>query len=310
MKYPLKSLLTAAASLLLPLCAMAQSPVAEEPDTVSVIPNAQSVTIITTGNQTTVSTLATSPEGNTSEYSYTVNVEENALEQGWNLDLPFTGNTRMGVSEEERSAYRSSHPQGPRTSTTVMRGLYYGGFRCYDSHSSPDFAPGEEVGFLSIIGQKWRIGRSRTSFHVGLGVGRRRYRAAKEYLLFNSKGVLSQESSQGMVNITSAHLDILTFHLPLTFTCNLGRWFAISAGGVVNFNTYGRITDTWTQADTHYKATIKSIRQRFITPDLIANITLPLSDFGIYVRWSPVSPFSADHGPVFRTWSMGASFNF
>lgn len=307
MQPTLKSLLIAAAATVAPFGAAAQSPT-EAPDTVKVLSNVETLTVITNGNTTAITVRLASPENEVNEYNYNVSVEQPDGDGGWNLNLPIIGDTRLHSSPQEREAYRKAYPHGPATTTTAMSGLYWGWHFGYGGGSN-QLDNGMEVGFLSVLGQQWRLGRHGTSFHIGVGVGASRYHARAGRMLYNANDRLSQESVDGIFDMKKAKLEVFTFHVPLTLTQKIAGDFALSAGAVINFNTYGRVTDEWKAGHYTNKATMLSVRQRLLTADLIANLGFTDS-FGIYARWSPVSIFTDAHGPVFRSWSLGASFNF
>ncbi len=291
----MKHLLIAITILACNIAATAQT---ERPDTIKVIENAQQLQVSTSGNHTTISAITIDQDGNPLEYQYSLEVERDTNEENadaWHFNFPFKSN-------------RDNCLTGSKVlrKITGLKGLYFGWN--FNYHDKGNIKNSFEAGIFEAIGVSWQRGTNGPSFDIGLGFGTRRYLGGNG-TIFTRQGktlmLIPDEKPDG-TKLTNAYMEIWTFHIPFTYTQPIGRKVDLTAGVLVNFNTYAKAWNKWEHGEETISETIKGFDQRLLTADIFGSISIR-NIVGIYARWSPVPVFVTDKGPSLRSWSIGAT---
>lgn len=162
---------------------------------------------------------------------------------------------------------------------------------------------GFEVGVLSIFRLNQRLWRHGPSLSVGFGMGYQRLRAPK-HLFDSENGIIYPVEGSKEMKVARSHFNTMHLHVPVLISYQFYRWINVSAGAVIDFNTYTAAHTKYKIGNTETRRHITGLHQRLMTvqPTLI----IGFSDIaGIYVRYSPMSYFRKGYGPDFSTISGG-----
>ena len=150
-----------------------------------------------------------------------------------------------------------------------------------------DFAPFRSWEFdLTFAQYDYTPNHKQTTFSAGMGIGFRFYTLMADL---------------------KARISTLNFNIPLLVKQRFSDKFAISAGAMVNWNFYNRIRNSYEIGDEEFDISTKNIGIRPITVDVLGIMHFP-SDFGVYVKYSPMSSFKKDRGPEFKALTIGLYF--
>lgn len=190
---------------------------------------------------------------------------------------------------------------------TGLKDIYWGWNFNYDEKNGIKNC--FEVGVGEVVGLTYAPFAEGPTFNVGLGFGMRRY-LVQDGLAFNrfDNCLFIEKVDEGM-SIDKSRLDSWTFHLPVMVTQKIYKHLAVSAGAWLNFNTYVKGETQYYWNDVRYKEQYKGFNQRFFTVDIVAAIGIK-NGISFYGRWSPMTLFSSNRGPSFRSASMGVMLNF
>lgn len=291
------TILTAIAlSLSAPLAAMADTPRAEG-DTVKVINDPGTVTITRSAGVTTVTV---APTGIRPAYTYETTAGQPAPSDSaiaiadagddWEDSLPFIKDMRR------RRVWEFSGGD-----------MVYGGIVWPDgtgAKTSWELAVGR---LLQMRFSPWRNG---PSFILGAGIGYRKISVGHGYILDKINGaVLTLPVAEG-VDKYSSSLSEINFHIPFSISQPLTRNNALcfTAGVDLVFNTYTEGSSTYFIDNSRFSEKYKGLDQRIFRPEIWGEITC--YGVGLYLRYCPVSMFTAAKGPEFKTISAGLVINF
>lgn len=286
-------------------CASAQT---QPADTVKIVTNADMVTVTQQGGNTKVHIITNDNTGTVNVYEYaasetTTSIPANLDSDKLVMELPFTKiRTRT-----EAAGTTSSKPAWHKRIITVVKDIYWGWTFNYDGKAGIENS--FEVGVAQLIAIEWQPWQRGPRFNVGAGFGMRRYLAGKGCIFAKEGDRLLSRPVDEDSHLDHSRWDVCTFHIPFRITQNIYKHFGISAGAIVNFNTYGKVSSRWEQDGVRYTETIKGLQQRLLTVDLIGIIGLT-EWIGAYVRWSPMNVMRHYYGPEFKSWSIGAIVNF
>ena len=73
---------------------------------------------------------------------------------------------------------------------------------------------------------------------------------------------------------------------------------------MVNWNFYNRIRNSYEIGDEEFDISTKNIGIRPVTVDVLGVLHFA-DDFGVYVKYSPMSAFKKDRGPEFKALTIG-----
>ncbi len=144
-----------------------------------------------------------------------------------------------------------------------------------------------------------------TTFSAGMGIGFRFYTlSGHDNMLFKDNGVIKVAKREGEMADLKARISTLNFNIPLLVKQRFSDKFAISAGAMVNWNFYNRIRNSYEIGDEEFDISTKNIGIRPITVDVLGVLHFA-DDFGVYVKYSPMSAFKKDRGPEFKALTIG-----
>ena len=143
-----------------------------------------------------------------------------------------------------------------------------------------DFAPFRSWEFdLTFAQYDYTPNHKETTFSAGMGIGYRFYTlSGHDNMLFKDNGVIKVAKRDGEMADLKARISTLNFNIPLLVKQRFSDKFAISAVGI-----------------------------RPITVDVLGIMHFP-GDFGVYVKYSPMSSFKKDRGPEFKALTIGLYF--
>ena len=288
--------------------ATAMSAQSEPTKTLKIVNYTDRVTVTQTGSDTKVQIIHNNDSGSFSVYEYAVSETPQATPAKFDSDrlimeLPFTKNRPQSQTDSTSTTL----PAWNKRVITGLKNAYWGW--TFNYHGKAGIENSFEVGVAEVIAielQPWRNG---PKFDIGAGFGMRRYIAGKD-MIFNKVGdkLIAMPVDEDS-HLDHSRWDVYTFHVPLMITQNLYKSFGISAGAIVNFNTYGEVSSQWEKDGVRFKETIKGLQQRLLTVDIIGIIGFT-GWIGAYVRWSPMNVMQPYYGPNFKSWSIGATVNF
>ncbi len=260
-------------------------------DTITVIENAANITVKTTQNSETAIVVKDS-DGQTT-YSYLFSSDQTGkTDDNWNLSLPFLRDKKKNAAVYDLSVCINPYVGGSVVSDNPS-GL----------HGSVD------VGLSDLFRARYIPTGRGFSISIGLGMGYRQYTlgGGNRFESIDRRLNISPRD-ENMENVRN-RLGIMTFNIPVMLTQRIGKHFAISAGGRVNFNTYAKASFSCDIDGLHFKETYKGLHQRLMTVDAVGKIGFP-DAVVIYVSYSPMKPFENGYGPQFKTLSFGLTIGF
>ncbi len=104
----------------------------------------------------------------------------------------------------------------------------------------------------------------------------------------------------------SSDIHTTSFSIPLLAKYSFNKNFAISLGGQLNWNYYGRIKNSYENGDDNFNVFTKKIGQRPLTVDLLGIVHL--WKLGVYCKYSPMSVLKKDRGTEFKSLAIGVYF--
>ena len=160
----------------------------------------------------------------------------------------------------------------------------------------------------TILQYDYRPKNSKMTLSAGLGFDWRKYPLSGHHTLFFKDGADVVNVGPSTAGMDDLHSDIHTTSLsmPLLAKYSFSKNFAISLGGQLNWNYYGRIKNSWENGDIDYHEYTKKIGQRPITVDVLGIVHL--WSVGIYCKYCPMSVLKKDRGTEFKSVALGVYF--
>ncbi|MCM1520786.1 MAG: hypothetical protein NC098_08380 [Lachnoclostridium sp.] len=280
-------------SLAITAVAMNVSAATESADTVKVIGSASNITVTSSPDGTKLT--IKNPDGS-EDYTYTYTVKTS----------PVT--TPDSTAIDFRLPFESKKDIRPRRWSFTTMGIYCGGSMSHDAVKG--VGNGWELGIASLFGVRYSPTRSGFSINTGLGFGYRKM-SINDGMQLDSEGrgrlvlVPSAENQQK----TSSRIEMFTLHIPVMLRQTTWTGGAITAGALLNLNTYAVGFTRYMIDNRQITHTFKHLHQQMFTVDLIAAVTL-VEDLGVYLRWSPSNPFKSSYGPTYGCLSIGGCISF
>lgn len=267
-------------------------------DTVAVIERPILVTVTTT-NGATVLTVKGKEGNDNYTYSYQTGADNTD-----SLDIDFVEPTIEDFSlpfmrkkdTEQKNRYRSFK-------YTWFNNVYAGSqITTHDQVVTGSF----EIGVLNIFRLNQRLWRHGPVLSVGFGMGYQRLRAPK-HLFDSENGIIYPVEGSKEMKVARSHFNTMHLHVPVLISYQFYRWINVSAGAVIDFNTYTAAHTKYKIGNTETRRHITGLHQRLMTvqPTIIAGFA---DIIGIYARYSPMSYFRKGYGPDFSTISIGINF--
>lgn len=278
-----------------------------ENDTVKVIPNVNSVSVIKEGNNTIIKAMIPTDDntGSFDQYTYKVSIDNNTHDEAVDADdimlkLPFIKSKSTEPTRQKNGKWKTQRY------ITGMKYVYWGwNFNYADKAGIKNCF---ELSAADFIGLDWRTSR-KTTLGVGIGFGYNRV-TTNDHMLFVKNGdVLGVAVAPEDAEVDYARWDMLRFQVPLMYSQKLSGNFGFALASIINFNTYSTATNRYKTGRTRYTETIKGINQRLLTVDLMATVGF-VGSMGAYIKWSPMTAMQQKYGPSFRNFSIGVNFNF
>lgn len=224
------------------------------------------------------------------EYSPNTVVTSQQENSDWNFAFPFTG--------KNQNKHRAK-------CEVFTGGLGFGFNDAVDAPADMNVAMGSsiEVFWSHIIGLRYIPWKQGPQFSLGFGIDWRNYRMTGVNR-FNvvDNNVVIEKYPEG-AEIDNSRIKIFSLGVPVMIKQNLGAGFSISAGAVINFNTYGSVKTKYTLDGTKCEDFSKNIHKNPVTCDIMA--VLSCKAIGAYFKYSPTSVLNTDYAPKFKSLSAG-----
>ena len=183
-----------------------------------------------------------------------------------------------------------------------------------------DFWSSGEIGFAPAA-YRWYTRSGKQNVSVSFGFNWRNYRmTGHNRFVKDGSGYLTVEPYPAAVASSAefSRIKVFSLYLPLRYTVNLSDDWALSAGAILNFNTYASVETHYkevtnfptldTKVTSRVQESIKKLHQRPVTVDFLAQLNW--RGVGLYVKYSPCQVINPDWGPDFSSLSTGVSLGF
>lgn len=166
-----------------------------------------------------------------------------------------------------------------------------------------------ELSWLDMIYYQTKLRNSHHSFSVGFGLSWR------SFSLLNSQAFAIEDNKvtfgdyQGSATLKRSRLKVFSLSVPVLWNWEFCKKHNLKLGPIVNFNTHASLKTTTKSGDSEWDISTNDIAKRPVTVDLYGAIEL-YGDFGVYVRYSPMSIFKTERAPEMRPLSFGIVFGF
>lgn len=169
-----------------------------------------------------------------------------------------------------------------------------------------DFAPFRSWEFdLTFVQYDFTPRNTKTTLSAGFGFGFRFYTlSGHDNMLYKDNGVVKVTKRAGEMSNLKARINTLNFNVPLLVQQRFSKNFAVSLGAMVNWNFWNRINNDYEIGDQEYDISTKNIGFRPVTVDVLGVLHFA-DDFGVYVKYSPMSAFKKNRGPEFKALTIG-----
>ncbi len=203
----------------------------------------------------------------------------------------------------------------------ILGRLYIGGTINTDGPIDVAFWRSFDVGMQNLIGVEYTPWRMGPRFSIGAGWGYRRVSTHKDttkMLYLKEDGEITLEPSIANTNSQISRIDIFHLDIPVMITQPFSKHWAISAGAIVNFNTYVTAMSKYKvlgdnefglESGHKVEESYKHLHQRPVTVEFNAAIGY-LDGMALYVKYSPMPVFKDGKGPKFKTLSFGVMLPF
>lgn len=278
------------------LCVNAQQVVVN--DTVVSVDDAKKVVVTEKNGSVRVEIKGT---GEDKDYVYSYKTEEKSenrlrISQDWELRLPFTKTDTARVKTHKYSKW-----------ALVSGGIYVGFNKAVGDNPDLGVKMGSsvELAWDRVVGLQYRPFRKGPRFTVGIGVGWKNYRITDSYNHFSKQdGNVVLAKYDGQVVPKYSRLKVFSLRVPVMVRQKLGDDFAVSAGAVMNINTYSSLKSCYILEDgTKMEASVSGTPVRTVTCDLMG--ALSWESLGVFVKYTPMSVFKPGRGPEFKSISVG-----
>lgn len=159
----------------------------------------------------------------------------------------------------------------------------------------------------TIIQYDYTPKNSKVTLSAGLGFNWHKYE------LYGHKDMFYKDGDVVKVGPAAPNMDDLwsdihttSLSMPLLAKYSFSKNFAISLGGQLNWNYYGRLRTSYEHNDSDTDIYTKKIGQRPFSVDILGIIHL--WDLGVYCKYSPMSVLKKDRGPEFQSVTIGLRF--
>lgn len=228
------------------------------------------------------------------------------------FDLPLTNENGM---EAATPIINDEDPEGPASGVVISDG---GDDDCLTMHvnvgvdiptntGNIDFAPFRswEIGW-TLLQYDYNLSGTNSTLSAGLGVDWRNYTLSGHENMFTKVGDVVGVYPETTKDDLVSRVSTFAISVPLLYQYRFNKSFALSVGGVVNFNVLGKIHNYYDLGDDEYDITTKKIGHNPVTVDLMGIVHL--AGIGIYCKYSPMKVFKTDRGPEFKSLSVGLYF--
>lgn len=142
---------------------------------------------------------------------------------------------------------------------------------------------------------------------LGFGVDWKYYRMSKSsYWAKDAQGMMYMEDAPLTVSDKRTSMEVVSLQVPVFYRHYFGNTegWAITLGGIVNFNTSAHTTQKFTQGDYETEIELNAIGQRPVTIDVMGAVTIP-GFATVYCKYCPMKFFKDDRGPKMNQLSFG-----
>ena len=269
-----------------------------QPDTIKVIDNPASVTVVSNGDRKLH--LKVKSEG--SDYDFLAENLDSGREPVIDIDMPFLRDNDASATSRRRNrraAWRAFS----------VRGAYVGA--SMPSDAVKGIRTSWEWGISQIAGAELRSPSRRTALTAGVGFFHRMQKVGGGYHIEDGGNgrIFLAPDGEGMRSVSSS-VSSFGLQLPVMPKQQLVGPTGMAIGVVGMWNTYTRASTKWTDPDgTSCRRKYKGLYQRAFSVDGLVILNFG-SEIGWYARYSPFRMFHRSTGPEYSLWSTGLNIGF
>lgn len=289
------------------LIMVTQSFAQETADTIFVTPKASEITVIEKDDGITIK-IEGYNDLKDSEFIYRASSEEST-----SSFISFNDITTLFGRKKNDSNYHKW--------SAILNGLYLGFNNGMDTEMDIDLGRSTEFGILNLVAAEYRPWISGPMFSLGVGFGWKNYVTKKGRNRFykSDEGYLISAPYPDVSLGFRSTLRIFHLDVPFIIKQMIDNHWAISVGGIVNFNLDARASSRYRILGSNSQGRIQEgksvtekynhLQQRRVTTELL--MALGYSEaFSVYVKYSPMSVMKKGEGPHLESWSFGVMFPF
>lgn len=267
-------------------------------DTIKVIDNPASVTVVSNGDRK----LHLKVKSDGSDYDFLAENLDSGREPVIDIDVPF-------LRDDDGASARRRKPSGATWRAFSVRGAYVGA--SMPSDAVKGIRTSWEWGISQIAGAELRSRSRRTALTIGVGFFHRMQKVGSGRHIESADNgrIFLAPDGEGMRSVSSS-VSSFGLQLPVMFKQRLIGPTGMAIGIVGMWNTYTRASTKWTDPDgTSCRRKYKGLHQRAFSLDGLFILNFG-SEIGWYVRYSPFRMFHRSTGPEYSLWSTGLNIGF
>ena len=155
---------------------------------------------------------------------------------------------------------------------------------------------------LLAVQYETRTGQA-ISFGVGLLWRQYHLKSGYSYVKLPVDGSVAVFPADPSHQHRHSSLTVFSWELPLIFKQKMGDLWSLFVGPALNLNSYATFCNSYRDDDTSVKTTVKKLRQRVATVDVLFGINY--RSIGVIARYNPMGAFKAIDGPRSSTFTLG-----
>lgn len=166
-----------------------------------------------------------------------------------------------------------------------------------------------EIFAPSLLSLQYKTTQTGPEFSIGFGLGWKNYHSKNSYLLKpdDDNNVLMTSFPESSCK-RSSHIHAFSLMFPFFIKQKLSKNIQTMAGAILDINTHMCAKTKYTLDNIKYKNTWDVVNKRPVTYDLI--LVISYSNFGWYVKYSPMNIFRYGTGPTTKSISTGLAIGF
>lgn len=228
------------------------------------------------------------------QFSSDAMVETSQKSNDWNVISPFDNN-------------KSTHKKGSIAITTGGIALGFSSAVGAPSGLNFDLGKSVEIMWINVLGGLYYFSKH-DNISMGLGLDWRNYRLDESQRFYQNDDGSIYVGPYENENSWNRQSRIKTFSMlvPVMYSHSFDNDFNITAGVILDFNTYASVKTKYQIADDRFEDFSSDIPHNTITCDFMAKVSW--NDVGIYAKYSPCNVLKSSLAPKFNSLSFGLIF--